>query len=57
MLKIHTYLAMDDALYIIGNLWQPTWMTSQNYEMCIDLEQIFSALQSLIGVCLTNINC
>ena len=57
MLKIHTYLAMDDALYTIGNYGNQTWMTSQNYEMCIDLEQIFSALQSLISVGLTSINC
>ena len=57
MLKIHTYLAMNDALYTIGNCGNQTWMTSQNYEMCIDLEQIFSALQSLISVGLTSINC
>ena len=48
MLKIHRYLAMDDALYTIGNYGnQRGWR--HNYEMWIDLEQIFRALQLSIS--------
>ena len=55
MLKIQSHLALDDALYTIGNYGNKVNDVT-NYEMRIDLEQIFSALQSPISMCQTSIN-
>ena len=48
-MKIHTHLAMDDALYTIGSYMAANVDDVTNYEMWIDLQQIFSALQSPIS--------